>query len=62
MGAFFEMGGYGGYVWPAYGFAASVLSGMALASLRRLRRAEAQLRQLEALVDGDKRAAETDAA
>ena len=35
---FLAMGGYAGFVWPAYGAAAIVLAGMALASLRAWRR------------------------
>jgi len=34
------LGGYGAYVWPAYGFAAIVLIGLFIAARRRLRRAE----------------------
>lgn len=41
------MGGHAAYVWPALGFAAAVLVGLALASLRRLRAAEAALAALE---------------
>ena len=41
------MGGHAAYVWPALGFAAAVLIGLAVASLRRLRAAEAALAALE---------------
>jgi heme exporter protein D len=34
------LGGYGAYVWPAYGFAAVVLIGLFVAARRKLRRAE----------------------
>ncbi len=34
--AFFEMDGYGIYVWPAFGVTAIVLIGLLLASLRSL--------------------------
>ena len=34
MGGFLSMGGYGAYVWPAYGVAALVLGGLLLWSLR----------------------------
>lgn len=37
--AFVAMGGYGGYVWSAYGLAAAVLAGLWLAARRRKRRA-----------------------
>ena len=35
--SFLEMGGYGGYVWPAFGATAVVLVGLLLASVRSLR-------------------------
>ena len=44
---FLNMGGHAAYVWPALGFAAAVLIGLAVASLRRLRAAEAALAALE---------------
>ena len=44
---FLAMGGYAAYVWPAYGAAALLLGGLLWASLRRLRRNEAMLRQLD---------------
>ena len=47
MSAFLEMGGYAAYVWPAYGVTAAVLIGLLVASLRSLRRAEAELAGLE---------------
>jgi len=40
---FLAMGGYAVYVWPAYGLAVAVLVGLVVASLRQLRRAEAEL-------------------
>ena len=45
--AFFEMGGYGIYVWPAFGVTAIVLIGMLLASLRSLRDNEETLETLQ---------------
>jgi heme exporter protein D len=47
MSAFLEMGGYADFVWPAYGFAAAVLVGLLVASLRSLRRAEKALTGIE---------------
>lgn len=47
LASFFNMGGYGAYVWPAYGTAAVVLVGLAAASLRTLRAREASLKVLE---------------
>jgi heme exporter protein D len=35
--AYFAMGGYAGFVWPAYAVAAVVLGGLALQSWRRYR-------------------------
>ncbi|MBI1205669.1 MAG: heme exporter protein CcmD [Azospirillum sp.] len=48
MADFFAMGGYAGYVWPAYGAALLVLVGLLIASLRMLRRCETALALLEA--------------
>ena len=44
---FLAMGGYAGYVWPAYAIAAVVMIGLALATIRTLRRREAELAALE---------------
>jgi heme exporter protein D len=46
--SFLAMGGYASFVWPAYGLAAAILAGLLLLSLRRLRRAEAELAALGA--------------
>jgi heme exporter protein D len=43
---FFAMGGYGAYVWPAFGFAAAVLLGLLWHSWRAARGGEAELEQL----------------
>ncbi len=43
LGSFLAMGGYAGYVWPAYGVAALVLIGMAVQSLGNYRRTKAAL-------------------
>jgi heme exporter protein D len=37
LGAYFAMGGYAVYVWPAYAVTAAVLGGLALVSWRRYR-------------------------
>ncbi|MGE5539647.1 MAG: heme exporter protein CcmD [Gemmatimonas sp.] len=42
------LGGYGAYVWPAYGFAAAVLIGLYIAARRRLERAERAAERLRA--------------
>ncbi|MBI1986081.1 MAG: heme exporter protein CcmD [Rhodospirillales bacterium] len=47
MASYLEMGGYGAYVWPAYGAAAAVLIGLVVASLRTLHAREAALKALE---------------
>jgi heme exporter protein D len=36
--SFLEMGGYGAFVWPAYGLAAAVMVGLLWTSLRNGRR------------------------
>jgi heme exporter protein D len=41
------MGGYAGFVWPAYGVTAIVLGGLALYSWRRHRRSMATLARLQ---------------
>jgi heme exporter protein D len=43
---FLAMGGYAGFVWPAYALAAIVLVGLLAISLRQLRNAEAELAAL----------------
>ncbi len=40
---FFAMGGYGAFVWPAYGASALVLGWLWVSSLRRLRGLERAL-------------------
>ena len=45
---FLSMGGYAAYVWPALGLTALVLSGLLVASLKSVRRREAELARLEA--------------
>jgi heme exporter protein D len=45
---FLDMGGYAGFVWPAYALAAAVLLGLVLVSWRQLRKAEAELQALGA--------------
>ncbi len=52
MTAFFEMGGYAGFIWPAYLIVAAVLAGLPVASQRSLKSAEAALRVLEAPEEG----------
>lgn len=47
MSAFFDMGGYGGYVWPAWGIALVVLGALVGMSLRTMRARERELSRLE---------------
>ncbi len=57
MHAFLDMGGYGAFVWPAYGVTALVLIVMLIASLRALWRREAALAALEREAGGGGRRA-----
>jgi heme exporter protein D len=43
------MGGYGGYVWPAYGISVIVLALVLLASVVAARKNEAELEQMQSL-------------
>jgi heme exporter protein D len=47
IGAFLAMGGYAGFVWPAYGVAFAVLGGLALFSWRRYRESIVALERLQ---------------
>ncbi len=44
---FFAMGGYAGFIWPAYGIAALVLIGLLVVSLHQLRQARETLRRYD---------------
>ncbi len=46
IGEFFAMGGYGAFVWSAYGASALVLGWLWVSSLRRLRLLERDLAAL----------------
>ena len=46
LAEYLSMGGYGAFVWPAYGLAMVVLAGMAWASRRILRHRQADLDRL----------------
>jgi heme exporter protein D len=45
--AFFAMGGYAAFIWPAYGATAAILIGLLVASWRGLRAREAELKLAE---------------
>ena len=47
IGALLAMGGYAGFVWPAYGVAFTVLGGLALFSWRRYRESTVTLERLQ---------------
>lgn len=49
MNEFLQMGGYGVYVWSAYGVAGLVLLGLTVWTLAGLKRSGAELAALEAL-------------
>ncbi len=53
MAAFFEMGGYAGFIWPAYGAVAVVLVGLMVLSRRSLRSAETELAALDPRKDAE---------
>ena len=46
--SFFAMGGYGAYVWPAYGLTAAVMIAFLVTTLRALRSRRKSLERLEA--------------
>lgn len=48
MSAFFDMGGYGAYVWPAYAVSAGAIVGLAFFIWRRGRRLRKELTKVEA--------------
>jgi heme exporter protein D len=48
LSSFLEMGGYGGFVWPAFGLTAAVLLALLADSLRRLKNGQRALARLEA--------------
>jgi heme exporter protein D len=47
IGLFLAMGGYAGFVWPAYGVALVVLAGLTAHSWRRYRQSAVALDQLQ---------------
>jgi heme exporter protein D len=46
MSAFFAMGGYAAFVWPAYAISIGVLTAMVVATLRAYRRARKKIEEL----------------
>lgn len=47
MNDLLNMGGYGAYVWPAWGIATLILTALILVSIRGLRTRERELARLE---------------
>ena len=47
MAEFFDMGGFGGYIWTSYGFAVICLGWLNYASWRNAKRAAAHLAKLQ---------------
>ena len=47
VGRYLAMGGYAGFVWPAYGVALAVLGGLAWQSWRRYRASNNMLERLQ---------------
>jgi heme exporter protein D len=54
LAEFFAMGGYAGFIWPAYGIAALVLIGLLVVSLHQLRQAREMLRRYDSQSGGDR--------
>lgn len=54
MAEFFNMGGYAGYVWPAYVSSFVVLGAIAFMILHRRRRLQKKLDRLAAVQKADK--------
>ena len=50
VSAFLQMGGYAGYVWSAFGFAALVLVGLLVQSVVQARRREQEFLRLREVV------------
>ncbi len=49
LSSFFEMGGYGPYIWPVYGLAAVLMIGLFVQSVSRWRQNEAEYNMLKSL-------------
>jgi heme exporter protein D len=48
MNEFFAMGGYGAFIWPAYGTAAILMAGVLILSWNSMRQREALVKSLRA--------------
>ncbi|MEH6403300.1 MAG: heme exporter protein CcmD [Sneathiella sp.] len=47
LNEFLDMGGYGAFVWPAYGVSAIILASLIVLSVRHLRMIERELKPIE---------------
>ena len=54
LAEFFAMGGYAGFIWPAYGISALVLVGLLVVSLHQLRQARETLRRYDSQPGSDR--------
>jgi len=54
MSHYFAMGGYGAFIWPAYGGAAILMAGILIMSWRSMRRREELVETLRARRRGDR--------
>ncbi|MBT3238794.1 MAG: heme exporter protein CcmD [Rhodospirillaceae bacterium] len=52
MQDFFDMGGYGAFVWPCYAVTAAVMIGLLFLSIRKQKSVEASLAALEEKHEG----------
>jgi len=52
IASYLQMGGYAGYVWPAYGLATLVVAGLLIASWRNLKARERELKILQEMSPG----------
>ena len=52
LSSYFAMGGYAGYVWPAYGLAAVVIMGLLIVSRQEMKARERELKILQELSPG----------
>ncbi len=55
FGMFFEMGGYAGFVWPAFGLTAVVMVALVVSTLRQLAQNRRRLEMLETAQASQKR-------
>jgi heme exporter protein D len=54
LDSFFDMGGYGAFVWPAYALVAALLVWLLVARIGRLKRRESELARLEQARDSER--------